>query len=283
MIFTVAAIGIFTGALLLGRQWKTRSCMFLPIEPVTLLYYSVLIAMAVLMYLMDISDSRYDLLIGAAGLGYALGYFMGDFSKRGVIELHMDKSVSLHAHDIAYYYNAELGAHCIQEQKFNKVLRRILLDEHDTMELPFDLIQSRVETILDNNYIKLRHTGAMTYVVKKEERTRQKGKRTINYTHYRYIPVDITEQGPYDFFLKTQLYLAALEMADKAKAQQLKADIERRKAATEGGATILESISKMEPEDAAASLKQLKTFVSEDSKTVAEAEDLKNTEEEAKI
>lgn len=272
MIAALVSVAVFASALVLGRAWKSRSCMFLPAEPVTVLYYGALSAVYALTRRFGVSGAECVTVLAVAAAGYALGYFMGGFSHRGVVELKMDTSVSLHAYNVAYYYNAELGSYCIQEQSFVKVLRRILFGEHDTMEFPFDLVQSRVEMTLNNNYIELSHTGAMTYVVEKEERTRRSGGKIVTYTHHRFIPVDITEQGPYDFFLKTQLYLAALEMADRAKAQQLKSDIERRKAATEGGATILESINKMTPEDAAASLKQLRDFVETDVKTVAEAE-----------
>jgi hypothetical protein len=278
----LAAVGCLMAALFIGRAVRTKACCFLPFEPITVVFYSGLISGKILMDHLGISDPIVAVCLICAATGYVVGYPLGSFSHRGVVELSIDKKVVLKAYNIAYYYSAEEKSYCIQEQTFKAVLLRFLFGVHHTMSFDFDRIQSRTQISVNNNYFELKVDGAMTYILIKEPKTVKRGRHTFNADHYRFIPADITEKGPYDFFLRTELYLAAMDIADRAKAKELEADIRAKKSAAEGGATILESICKMEPEDAAATLNQLKVFVSEEGKTVTDAE-AKAQEPEAKV
>lgn len=285
MIFTTpelaAAIGCLILGLFAGRKARSLACSFLPIEPITVAYYALLGAGAAVLSEMGLLGHLMSACLVCAGAGYIIGYPLGSFSHRGVVELSADKKIRLRAYNIAYYYNADLRTYCIQPQSFGAVFLRLVFGIHHPLVFDFDKIQSRTQISVDNNYFSLEMDGAMTYIVTKEPKTVKKGRFAFNADHYRFIPADITERGPYDFFLRTELYLAAMDIADRARAKALEADIRARKSASEGGATILESICKMEPEDAAATLNQLKIFVSEEGKTVSDAEE-KVQEPEAK-
>ena len=255
-----------------GRWARSEARSFLPIEPITVFFY---IALVVIYYLTLRFDIAMDVIVYGlvvASLAYIPGYMIGDFPTKGIVELQVDKKIILRAHRIAYYYNIELRSHCIQIKGFFRILKRMVLGIHDTMDFPFAEVQSLTSVTVNNNYISLTIDGAMTYICIPEKRTIKKLGREWKYTHYRYVACDITKQGPWDFFLMTSLYLAAMDRMDAANAASVKAKIEYRLAAAEGGATILESISKMDPEDAAVSLKELKEFVqSEFAKTTQAA------------
>lgn len=280
LIEVLLAIGCLIGTLFLGRAVRTVTCCFLPIEPVTLSFFAVLISAAIILPAEFMGGTLAACMI-CAGAGYLIGYPMGSFSHRGIVELSIDKKVILKAYNIAYYYSTEEKSYCLQEQTFKAVFLRLFLGVHHTLSFDFDKVQSRTEICVNNNYLELKVNGAMTHFLIKEPKTVRKGRFIFNADHYNYIPADITEKGPYDFFFRTELYLAAMDIADRARARELEADIRAKKSASEGGATILESICKMEPEDAAATLNQLKAFVAEEGKTVSDTE-AKAQEPEAK-
>jgi len=263
---------VFIGSLFLGRFTKTRSGSFLPNEPISVLFCILLVAAGVTAWITGLPSITL-IIIGIAAGGFMLGYPLGDFSRRGIVEFSVGKVIELNAYSIAYYYNHDLESYCLsdyQGQKFRNKVRRIFFNIHETIDFPMDKIQARTHVSVDNTWWKLHVSGAMTYVVKKEERILERKGKKIKYTHRTFIPADITQLGPYDFFMRTELYLVALDIANEANALRLKADIESKKSAAEGGATIVSAITKLDPADAAANLNELKHFIATDNKTTEE-------------
>ncbi|MCL1904514.1 MAG: hypothetical protein FWG19_00090 [Methanomassiliicoccaceae archaeon] len=277
--------GIFIGAMFLGRAVRAKACSFFPDEPLSVMFFTALICGAAVAWYLDMLSIMFGIVIGMAAFGYIVGYPLGDFSTRGIVELSVGKeTVELNAYKIAYYYNHELKTRCIADypgQKFRNKCRRLFKNIHETMEFPLDHVQSRTKISVDNNWYTLKVSGSMTYVIKKETRTIERNGKKITYTHHEFMPADITQLGPYDFFMRTELYLVALDIANEANALRVKADIEGKKAAAEGGATIVSAIAKLDPADAAANLKELKEFIMTDKKTTTE-ESKPNDKEEKK-
>jgi len=278
----IAILGLTLGVLFFGRRAKSRACMFVPIDPITIVFYFLLILITYLTFHYGALSLFSGFCIVMAGLVYIPGYAIGTFSYKGIVELQIsDKKIILKARRIAYYYNMELKTHCIQVQKIRKCLKRMLFGVHDTMDFPFNHVQVLTSVEVDIEYFSLKIDGGMTYLVIPEKRTIKRGRFTFSYEHFKFVPCDITKLGPYDFFVNTQLYLAAMEIANEANALRIKAEIDSHKAAAEGGATIIKSINKLDPANAAATLDELKEFVESQAKTLNEkpaAEDDKKEE-----
>jgi len=271
LLLTFAA---FIGALFLGRFAREKMCSFLPNEPASVSYALLLIASTIAAAHFDALSLLVILIIAASAVGYIVGYPMGDFSTRGIVEMSKDKEVILNAYKIAYYYDHKLKKHCIADypgQTFLNKCRRTLLRIPETLDIPLEKMQSRVRITVDKIWYKASISGFMTYVKDKEIKSFDRGKKKVFHTHVKYTPTDITSQGPYDFFLKTELYLTALDIAYESNALKLEAEINGRKAAAEGGATIIQAIAKLDPADAAANLRELRAFVLSEEKTTEAA------------
>jgi hypothetical protein len=270
----LAMMAAFAGAMYLGRACREKACSFYPNEPYTVMYSALLIAAAFAVVYYDIMVVFLSSLIITAAAGYSVGYPLGSFSTRGVVEVSFgENEVNIKAYTISYYYNHKLKKRCIADfphQKFRMKCRRLFRDIHETLDIS-DKVQVRTRMSVNNKYYEAKTSGGMTYVLKKEKMTMQRGKKTIEYLHYKYVPADITQLGPYDFYFRTELYTVALDIANEADALRLKAEIECKRSAAEGGATIIQAITKLDPSDAAASILELKEFVMSEAKTTAAA------------
>jgi len=280
-VFMAVLVGITHGGMILGRWAKRQTCMFIPIDPITVLFFILSCIGVGISYAFDI-HLWVGICAAAAMISYVHGYVTGKFSHKGIVEMQInERNIDLMARNIAYYYNRELQTHCIQIQNFWRCLRRMVRNIHDTMDLPLGEIQSLTKVSVDCNYFTLSLEGAMAYVVKPEDKVIKKNGRSYTYQHYKFIPCDITKQGPFDFFLKTQLYMAGMEIAYEANAHRVKSELECQKAAADGGASILMSITKLDPSDAAANIRELKEFVQSNKKTIKESsEDYEKAREE---
>jgi len=276
----IVLIATFAGMLMFGRTVRSSACRFCPTDPATVFTCVAISVLTFYLHLNQLLDDVISIWVVIFVIAYFFGYCLGDFSWKGIFELTLEKKVNIEGKRIAYYYNTKLKCWCIQIQSFWAGIKRYVFRVHHKLDMEMDRIQTRTSISLDNEYFSMKLEGAMTYVLRKIPDTIKRGFLTFNCDTYKYVPADITELGPYDFFMKTDLYLSAIDIADAAEARRIAAEIKCRLAASEGGATILTAIEKMSPEDAAATLKDLNTFVKmEDAKTTAEAAEKAEKEE----
>ena len=227
---------------LIGRKAREITCMWYPIDPITILYNVPLWVDFLYGFSGYASSPWYVALL----VSYPLGYITGTVLSQTITTVDLE-SYSQTTEEIAYYFSKRAGM-CVQPQSLKELMKRLVFGVHHPLVMDMGDIKREMRVHHANRYYWIRGSSAICSEHTVTPAYKQVWRFKLRYNIHEYHLANITRDAPYDFMEKTNLYTLALRLAREAQSQALRHKIENVSQMMTGASELVSDLSETCPE-----------------------------------
>ena len=260
---------------LIGRKAREITCMWYPIDPITILYNVPLW----LDFIYDWSGYASSPWYVALLVSYPLGYITGTVLSQTITTVDLE-NYSQTTEEIAYYFSKRAGM-CVQPQSLRELMKRLVFGVHHPLIMDMGDIKREMRVHHANRYYWIRGSSAICSEHTVTPAYKQVWRFKLRYNIHEYHLANITRDAPYDFMERTNLYSLAIRLAREAQGQALKQRIEAVSRMMVGSADLVADITDTCPQMATERLGTLARTM-EDMEALITKEDDRHGDKERK-